>query len=59
VTAELAQLGVRDDNGHAPSNGTSGNRNLVVQTPEFNIGETSANPPNGSFPEQVWKLVPV
>jgi hypothetical protein len=59
LTEELAQLGVRHDNGHALANGTSENRNLVAQTPEFEIGEISANPPNQSFREQVWKLVPV
>jgi hypothetical protein len=59
VTKELAQLDVHHDNGHALWNGTSENQNLVVQTPELDIGEISANPPNGSFREQVWNLVPV
>jgi hypothetical protein len=59
VTEGLAQLGVHDDNGHAFSNSTSENRNLVVQIPEFDIGEILANSPNGSSCERVWKLVPV
>jgi hypothetical protein len=56
MTEELTQLGIRDDNRHALSNDTSENRNLVAQTPEFDIGEISVNPPNDSFREQVWKL---
>jgi hypothetical protein len=48
VTEEPAQLGVCNDNVHALSNGTSENRNLVAQTPEFDIGEISGNLPNGS-----------
>jgi hypothetical protein len=59
VTESLTQLGVRDDNEHDLSNDTSANRNLVAQTPEFDIGEISANLQNGFFREQVWKLVPM
>jgi hypothetical protein len=53
VTEELAQLGVHNDNGHAFLNGTNEKRNLVAQTPEFDIGQISANPPHDSLHEQV------
>jgi hypothetical protein len=59
VVEGLSQFGFHDDSGQTLSNRTSENRNLVAQTPEFDIGEISVNPPNDSFREQVWKLVPV